>query len=258
MIECRDLVWRAGGFVLGPLTCSIEPGCTAIIGPNGSGKSSLLSLISGGLHPAEGMILINGTRQDRQPPRAMAGLVALAPQMLTPPPGLTLADFVTLGRYRFSGGWGYGMYASRTGRAAVRQALEEVSLGHKAGTELAVLSGGEQRLAILARALVQEAVWTLLDEPAGFLDYAHNAALHGLLSREKARGRNLVIVTHDADFAASIADRILCLRNGRIVYQGTGRDAARPDILRPIFETDFETTAEGRIIPSWPVNIQET
>jgi len=251
MIECRSLAWRAGAFALGPLEYSFRPGCTVILGPNGSGKSSLLALIAGLVRPDSGSVLCDSRDIRRLSNKARAGLMAFAPQLLQVPPGLCLSDFVSMGRYRFNGGSGRAIYGDAASRTAVRDMLELVGLGGCDETALAVLSGGEQRLAILARALVQEADWTLLDEPAGFLDYAHNAVLHGLLAREKRAGRNLILVTHDADFAASIADSVICLRRGRIIHQGSAVDAANPEILKKVFGTDFLRTRAGRILQDY-------
>lgn len=251
MIVCDALTWLAGGFTLGPIDYTFQPGCTVILGSNGSGKSSLLTLLAGLIRPTSGHVLYDSRDTHHLSHRTRAGLIAFAPQLLQAPPGLSLFDFVSMGRYRFCGGSGRAIYADRASLHAVQAVLNSVGLAEFAQTELAVLSGGEQRQAILARALVQEAVWTLLDEPAGFLDYAHNAALHGLLVREKLRGHNLVLVTHDADFAASIADSILCLRQGQIIHQGPGSDAANPEILKKVFGTDFIQTENGRILQNY-------
>jgi len=251
MIECKSLAWRAGAFALGPLEYGFRPGCTVILGPNGSGKSSLLALIAGLVRPDSGSVFCDSQDICRLSNKARAGLIAFAPQLLQAPPGLCLADFVSMGRYRFTGGSGRAIYGDLASRTAVRDMLALVGLGGCADADLSVLSGGEQRLAILARALVQEADWTLLDEPAGFLDYAHNAVLHGLLAREKRAGHNLILVTHDADFAASIADSVICLRQGRIIHQGSALDAANPEILKEVFGTDFLRTTAGRILQDY-------
>ena len=247
MVELHGLALACGKFRLGPLDGQIEPGMTLILGPNGSGKSTLLALLAGLIRPDSGRVLVDGSDIAICPDLVRAGLVAFAPQQAPASPATGTADYIAMGCYRKT----RAIYSDPAARDAVRRALATAGLERQADQEFASLSGGEQRRATVARALVQEARWTLLDEPAGFLDYAHNRALHDLLTRLRDERRNLIVVTHDADFAVALADRVLLMKEGRIRHSGPASLLNDNAILADVFGTDFIHTPDGRILQKY-------
>ena len=248
MIVCEKLAYSAGAFSLGPLDLTIAPGITALLGPNGAGKSTLLSLIAGLTRPQSGRALIEGHNPLLVPAHTRAGLAAMAPQTTPALYGLSAADFIAAGAFRKT----RRVYSDPEVLQSLGEMLAITNLSGKAAQDFASLSGGEQRRALLARALMQNAEWTLLDEPSSFLDYAHMEALSALLQTLRREKRNLVLVTHDADFAAHIADHIVFLRAGQVYQTGPGGLAQCTASLQAVFAASFTDAANGRICPKYP------
>ena len=247
MIVCEKLEYAAGAFRLGPADLQIAPGLTVILGPNGAGKSTLLALIAGLIRPTSGQVLIEGQNPLLIPAHIRAGLAAAAPQNTPTVYGLSTADFIATGAFRKT----RHVYSDPEVQQSLSEILNTTDLFSRKDQDFASLSGGEQRRALLARALLQNAEWTLLDEPTSFLDYAHLETLYVLLQRLKKEKRNLVLVTHDADFAAQTADHIIFLREGRVYAAGPRELADCAESLKAVFGASFTNTAEGRARPEY-------
>jgi iron complex transport system ATP-binding protein len=222
-------------------------GWLAIIGPNGAGKSTLLKSILG-LTRGGGEILINGSAAAALSPRQRARLIGYAPQIPLLPDGLTVTDYVLLGRTPHLG------TLAREGRrdlAIVEQVLARLDLAGLANRLLRTLSGGERQRAVLARVLAQQAGLLLLDEPTTGLDIGHAQALLDLIDRLRAEdGTTVVSTLHDLTFAAQYADRLLLLDNGRVAAAGTPAEVLTRDAVHRHYAADVEvlTTARGHLV----------
>ncbi|MEM8873122.1 MAG: ABC transporter ATP-binding protein [Planctomycetota bacterium] len=168
-----------------------------LIGPNGCGKSTLLRCLLGQLS--------HGGEAGWQVPMSR---VAYLPQVPSFAEGQTVAEAIELGRVPHLG-W-FGVTGPRD-RAAVASAAERVGVTDLLSRRMETLSGGQRRLVFIARALAQEPAVILLDEPDAHLDYAKLAELHGLLRGLSADGLSIVVASHDLNFAAAVADRVLML-----------------------------------------------
>lgn len=198
---------------------TIAPGeFVAVMGRSGSGKSTLLNLLAGSDRPTAGRVQFLGRDLATADDATRAGLrgreIGIVYQSDNLAPMLSLVENVRLAA------WLAGRPLDAAGATA---ALERVGLAHRAGHRPAQLSGGEQQRAALACVLAVGPSVLLADEITGELDSASAAVVLGLLreSREGA-GTTVVLVTHDHDVAAQ-ADRIVELRDGRIVADGTPR-----------------------------------
>jgi iron complex transport system ATP-binding protein len=227
-----------GTNVLHDVTLRIEAGqLCAILGPNGAGKSTLVRLLSGALVPREGRVLLGGDDIAALDRRAVARKVAVVPQSVGVTLGFSVREVVAMGRAPHQGAW---MRASEGDRAAVDRALEACELRELADRPVAELSGGEQKRVAIARALAQEAPVLLLDEAGAHLDVRHSIAVHELIRRELL-GRELacVAVLHDLNAAARYADRVVLLKAGRIVAEGTVPEVMTYRRLTDVFETEL-------------------
>ncbi|MCH5276455.1 MAG: ABC transporter ATP-binding protein [Desulfovibrionaceae bacterium] len=229
-----------GRRVLGPVDLCLRPGeLSVVIGPNGEGKTTLLRCLAGVLRPTAGQALLNGRALDTLTPRERARRVAVLPQRPGTAEALGLAaeDAVLLGRYARLTRFGVFTHADYQ---AARNALKAVSALSLARRPLGELSGGERQRVFLARALAQEADILLLDEPADALDPAHQAALFTLLKSLTRAGATVLAVLHDINAAVLYADRVLALRNGRILFDVCPAKITS-DHLEALYDTPFCT-----------------
>jgi iron complex transport system ATP-binding protein len=240
-VEARAVrVWLGGVPILHGVDMSVALGeWVTIIGPNGAGKSTLLRAI-GGLFPfgharggggrAAGEIRLHGAPIRDLPRRQLARLVATVPQNPEVPPGMTVLDYVLLGRTPYIRPLGR---ESTIDLAAVRAVLARLDLTELADRPLETLSGGERQRAFLARALAQGAgsgdadepdqkQILLLDEPTSALDIGHQQEVLELVDELRRDGRLTVVATmHDLSIAGEYADRLVLLAKGRVVSCGT-------------------------------------
>lgn len=221
--------------VLDGMTLEVRRGeWLAVAGPNGSGKTTLLRTLSGYLQPWAGQVLLDGTalrawRADRRARRmAVAGVEAGTP------PSLTVAEYVALGRTpHLQGIWAW---EGPRDREAVARAMAWVGLEDLADRPLATLSAGQRQKAVLARALAQEPVVLLLDEPTSHLDLRHQVEIMDLLDQLRRRlGLTLVAVLHDLNLAALYCQRLVLVQAGRVAAAGEPARVLRPEILSRVY-----------------------
>ena len=185
----------------------------AVMGPSGCGKSTLLHLLGGLDRPSGGEVSLNGRRIDNLGEKALARMrrtaVGFVFQAFHLMEELTAIENVELS----------ALLAGRSPRAARRRAeelLEEVGLADRARFLPSALSGGQRQRVAVARALSNEPLVVLADEPTGNLDSAATLDVLRLFERLHESGQTLVIVTHDARIAAT-ADRMISMRDGAFV-----------------------------------------
>lgn len=220
-VETQGLVreYRVGGTqvrALDGLDLQIDRGeFLAVLGVSGSGKSTLLYLLGGLDTPTSGRVCVGeqdlGTLTRRQQTLYRRTVVGFVFQSYYLVPNLTAEENVALA-LTFQGTFGQ----QRRQRAA--EAIERLGISHRAGHRPGQLSGGEQQRVAIARAIVHQPPLLLADEPTGNLDHATAADVMGRL-REACRelGTTVIVVTHDREMADRVADRIIQLRDGRLV-----------------------------------------
>jgi len=198
-----------------------------LIGPNGAGKTSILRALCG-LLAFDGQATIDGRDVRSLGRRALARLIAFVPQNPVAPFELTVAEYVLLGRTPHLG---YLGIEGRRDRQAVAHALERLDLLPFAERGLGSLSGGELQRAVLARALAQEAVVLLLDEPTTSLDLGRQQQVLELVDSLRGDGLTVLSTMHDLTLAGQYADRLVLLDRGTIVAEGAPRDVLSPETL---------------------------
>jgi len=206
-------------FRLGALTFDIAAGeILGVVGPNSAGKTTLIRLLSKVVAPLRGEIRLRGQPLAGLSRAEVARDVAVVPQMTPDALPVTVAEAVLLGRYPHGSG---RFFESPADRAVSREAMAATGVLDLASVPVARLSGGERQRVVLARALCQEPQLLVLDEPTTHLDFRHQGELVGLVRRLQRRaGLTALIVSHDLNLAAEVADRILLLNDGRIERLG--------------------------------------
>jgi branched-chain amino acid transport system permease protein len=236
LLEVRGLGKRFGGLVaLQGVSFDIRAGeIVALIGPNGAGKSTLFNLVTGVLPPSEGEVLLQGTRIETRPPRAIAALgVARTFQHVRLRPTMTCLENVAIGAWLRgrSGVLAGALALSRREDAqslfeAQRQ-LDRVGLGAQAHAPAGSLALGSQRVLEIARALAADPSLLMLDEPAAGLRLQEKQALAALLRELKSQGVTVLVVEHDMDFVMNLVDRVVVLQFGTKIAEGTPDEVRR-------------------------------
>ena len=237
-VENLSAAYRPGHPVLREVDLRAEDGeWLGLLGPNGAGKSTLLKAIAG-LAAYRGRIAFDGTDAASLTRRTRARMAAFVPQEPNLPPGLTVAEYVLLGRTPHLSY--LGMEAARD-RAAARTALDLLDLGGLADRDIAALSGGERRRTVLARALAQEAGILLLDEPTGALDIGQGQnALETISAVREERPVTVITAMHDLALAGQFSDRLVLLSKGRIAAEGPPAAVLTADRIRSFYRAAVE------------------
>ncbi|SDP43245.1 iron complex transport system ATP-binding protein [Actinopolyspora xinjiangensis] len=218
-----------GTTVLSEISAGIgDGGWLGVIGPNGSGKSTLLKAMLG-LVRHTGRVRVDGRSVSGLRQRDRAKLLGYAPQLPQLPVGMTVTDYVLLGRTPHLGPLG------REGARdldIVTEVLERLDLLGFARRELSELSGGERQRAVLARALAQRTGVLLLDEPTTGLDVGHAQALLDLVDElRRERGTTVVTTLHDLTMAGQYAEHLLLLDTGRVSTEGSPHEVLTAELL---------------------------
>jgi iron complex transport system ATP-binding protein len=229
----ENVLVRFGGRVaLDRASLNIRKGeITGIVGPNGAGKTTLLRAALG-LVPAGGSIRILNEPLGRWPRRMLARVCAYLPQGGEARWPMTAFDVVMLGRLPHLKPFAAPAPADA---AAALTALARCDAESFAGRRMDELSSGERARVLAARALATGAGILLADEPAAFLDPAHQLKLLRLLREEAARGVAVAVTLHDLSLAARHCDRLIVLEGGRIAAAGEPAAALSDEVLAKVF-----------------------
>ncbi len=236
MIEIRDARKRYDeAIVVDGVTLTLKKaGITAVIGPNGAGKSTLLTMIGRLIPMTSGQIMVDGLDVSRTPGDVLARRLSILRQDNHIASRLTVRDLVAFGRYPHSKG-----RATEEDRLQVERALAFLGLEALSERFLDELSGGQRQRAHVAMVLCQDTDYILLDEPLNNLDMKHAAAMMRLLRRMADElGKTVVVVLHDVNFASCHADRIVAMRDGRVIREGAPAEIMTTEVMRAIYDMD--------------------
>lgn len=234
-LSCRNLhAGYEGVPALAEVSLELASGeLLGVLGPNGSGKTTLLHALAGILVPTAGSVLLDGRDAALLTARERARVVACLFQRAAPPPAITVRELALLERYPWLAPF------SRPGprdEAAVRQALLEADALNLADRLLPALSGGEFQRARLAALLARQAACLLLDEPAAGLDPARALELFTFLRRRAKKGcAGILAVMHEPNLAALFCDRLVFLKNGRVVADGPVKSVFTREVLETVY-----------------------
>ena len=208
----------------------------ALLGPNGGGKTTLMRALLGELRPLTGALAVHGR----------CGTVPQTERTRLDYP-VSALDVATMGALSRLPWW---RRPSREDRRGAQAALARVGLGDRADATFGELSGGQRQRVLIARALVQDAVVLLLDEPFSGLDNASAAALEALIAELAGEGRGIVVATHDLDQARR-SDSVLCLNRRQIAHGAPAAVLDRPTLEATYGGAIVEIPGGGKaILPS--------
>jgi phosphonate transport system ATP-binding protein len=243
----RSFAGRGGPVTaLDGVSLEVTPGeRVVVLGPSGAGKTTLFALLNTTLRPSHGTVGFEGVNVGMLSRRALRGVRRRIGTVFQQPrlvPSLSVRQNALLGRvghWSFAAAVGAWVRPARRDLQAVDAALEAVGLLPRASARGDELSGGEQQRVAIARVLVQDPSAVLADEPFSSLDPALREGMAGLLLGVAARGRTLVAVMHDVDFALRHFPRVVGLRAGRVAFDLPTRQVT-PALLEQLYPRSAE------------------
>ncbi len=233
--ENVDFTYEKGSPFIKDISLSIENGeFIGLLGANGSGKSTILKLASGILEPLSGQVHLWGKDLGSFPNKDRAKLLSYLPQFLDMNIPFTVKEFVGMGLYPYD----------TKPELTVDDAIGMVGLTEYSESFITNISGGEKRRVYIAMTLLQGAGLVLLDEPLANLDIKYQIELLRLLKELRAK-RNITVVMalHDINIAYQF-DRIILVKEGRIISNGTPDEVLTAELLKKAFDVDVEIKKE--------------
>jgi len=216
----------------------VNPGeFVCIIGANGCGKTTLLKSVLGLLPPFAGEAWMGDNNIHKLTERERARLFAYIPQAHTPPFPFSTGDVVLMGRTPYLSSMAL---ISNQDRKIAWDAMVTLGIEHLAQRTYTKLSGGQQQLILIARAMTQQPKLIIMDEPTASLDFGNQ---HIVLSRMRElvrSGMSVLMVTHDPHHAFYCADRVIVMHEGHIIADGDPDKVMTRECLQKIYSTDVD------------------
>ncbi|MGM0845057.1 MAG: ABC transporter ATP-binding protein [Bacillota bacterium] len=208
----------------------------SIIGPNGSGKSTVLRLITRLLKPKGGTVYLEGEKMKWLSGKDIAKKMTMLPQINDHQIDLTVRDLVKFGRHPYLK-WYEEYNASHD--EYIDWAISATNLTDLQHRSLHTLSGGERQRAWIAMSIAQTPKILLLDEPTSYLDIAHQLEVMELLKElNSTLGITIIMVLHDLNQAAKYSDRIIAMKDGKVVKQGKPSKVYTCEFFREVFSIE--------------------
>lgn len=241
--------------VLRKVSLKLGSGLTMLLGENGAGKTTLLRTLMGFCKTEEGQICYGGKLLQQYTQKQRAAMVAYVPQLYGEGGRYSVREFVAMGANPYLGVIqmpGHRVYQR------VDAILQELKLSHLSCRFLDQVSGGERRMVSIARAVMQQAQWMLLDEPAAHLDVGkQHQLLKQLKNVEEGKCRGILMSIHDPMLACCYADRILLMKGGAICGDINREDLDfEPQMIKGLRELyggnwEFVCTQGAKRVPLW-------
>jgi iron complex transport system ATP-binding protein len=246
MIEARGLAVGYGRRVVASgIDVAVAAGeVLCLLGPNGSGKTTLFKTLLGLIPPLAGEVLLDGTDIARQDRRAIARAIAYVPQAHAPVFAYSVLDLVLMGRSVH-----LGSFSSPGARDIdiAHAALQSLGIAALADADATRISGGQLQLALIARALAQDARMIVMDEPTASLDFGNKLIVLDRIRQLAARGFSIVLSTHEPEHAFDLADRVALIAGGVLAALGPPATTLTGDRLSRVYGVALaiETTGSG-------------
>lgn len=232
--------------VIDAITLSIPKNkITSIIGPNGAGKSTLLGMMSRTLEKNKGSVTLEDVPLEKYKSILLAQRLAIMKQSEQTSLRITVEDFVSFGRYPYSQG-----RLTKKDQSIIDECIRYMDLDIYRERFIDQLSGGQRQRTYIAAILAQGTDYILLDEPLNNLDMKYASEMLKILRRlVEERGKTIVIVIHDINFAACYSDHLILLKEGKLAFEGTVSEVMQSHVLEAIYEMPFKVfEIEGKTL----------
>ena len=241
-IEVKNLSFSYGDRpVLHDISFSVEKGeFLSILGPNGVGKSTLFRCVLGLLSGYTGTVCVDGVDARSFDVREAARHIAYLPQSSRSIFNYSVFDIVLMGR---TSGLSTFRSPGKEDKALCQWAMAKVGISHLAQRCFHRLSGGEQQLVLIARALVQKAPILMLDEPTANLDFGNQLRVLEQARSLAREGYTVIQTTHHPEQSYLFSDRILAIQKGRVLTEGKPKDVLTEENIRALYGVDVDVVS---------------
>ncbi|MGP6293368.1 ABC transporter ATP-binding protein [Caldiplasma sukawensis] len=228
-LEIINYKIKRPSFEIGPINLKMEPGTvTVICGKNGSGKSSILSSVFGFPKRVSGDILINGESVFKMNSRLLSRKISLVQQEFPIPLDFTVNDILEL-----------STYGGNNEKITKLEALEMCGVEDFLNRDFLTLSGGEKRMVMIAASIYQNSDYMFLDEPVSYLDPDKISLLFRIILKMKERGKGILMVLQDVNQAWGIADNVILMKRGVVLYNGRKDEVLKEENLSTVYDGKF-------------------
>ncbi len=244
MIEVRELSFAySGRQVLRDVSFEAnEREFISILGSNGVGKSTLFKCMLNLLKDYSGTVTVDGRDTRTMSVRELARHIAYIPQMSASSFNYSVEDIVLMGT---TSALGLVRAPGREETRRAEEAMERMGILALRKRCFHHISGGEKQLAIIARALAQNAKYLLLDEPSSALDFGNQLLILRQAKALTKEGYCVIQSTHDPEKAYMFSDRIIAMKNGSVLTQGTSSQVLTAENVRALYGIEVD---ENRIL----------
>ena len=244
-MKVEDLHFSYGNHeVLKGVSFGVEDsGFVSLLGPNGAGKSTLFKCMLGLLPPSGGSVHICGRNIRSMPAAELSHRVAYIPQSHSPVFNFSVFDMVLMGTTAQLGRF---TSPGKQQEELAEAAMERIGISHLRNRGCSNISGGERQLALIARAIAQQAKILVMDEPSASLDYGNKLRVMETVKGLTREGYTVIQSTHDPDQAYLYSDKILALYGGKILADGTPGETISSELISTLYGVEVEVCSMHR------------
>jgi len=205
----------------------------ALLGPNGSGKTTILKCLNGTLKPKTGEIYIENHNIKNLSYKEIAKFISVVPQEHSAIFSYLVIDIVAMGITPYLS---FGRMPTKKDYRTAYTKLEFFNIQHLAEKNYNQLSGGEKQLVLIARALMQNTDYLIMDEPTSHLDFKNQHLLMKELKKLSENGKSVITALHDPNLALRFCDRIIMVKNGEVIFSGENTKVMNPQNLQILYD----------------------
>jgi iron complex transport system ATP-binding protein len=205
----------------------------ALLGPNGSGKTTILKCLNGTLKPKTGEIYIENYNIKDLSYKETAKLISVVPQERSAVFSYLVIDIVAMGITPYLS---FGRMPTKKDYKEAYTKLEFFNIQHLAEKSYNQLSGGEKQLVLIARALMQDTDYLIMDEPTSHLDFKNQHLVMKELKKLSKNGKGVVTALHDPNLALRFCDRIIMVKKGEVIFSGENIEVMNPQNLQILYD----------------------